>query len=83
MEQVSAFADFKSQISDLRSRVEGCSRQLRAWAQNLLDSNIKGQRHVSKKAMAENEHEKERERIERENREFIEELRRQTGSKLP
>ncbi|MBI2948510.1 MAG: four helix bundle protein [Verrucomicrobia bacterium] len=41
--------DFKSQISDLKSLAESCSRQLRAWADSLQNSEIKGQRHLNQK----------------------------------
>jgi four helix bundle protein len=39
--------DLKSQISDLKSLAESCSRQLRAWADSLQDSDIRGQRHLN------------------------------------
>jgi len=37
----------KSQISDLKLLAESCSRQIRAWADNLQNSDIKGQRHLT------------------------------------
>ncbi len=37
----------KSEISDLKSLAEGCSRQIRAWADNLQNTDIKGQRHLN------------------------------------
>jgi four helix bundle protein len=37
----------KSQISDLKSLAESCSRQIRAWADDLQNSDIKGQRHLN------------------------------------
>jgi four helix bundle protein len=40
-------ADLKSQISDLKSLAESCSRQLRAWAESLQNSDIRGQRHLN------------------------------------
>lgn len=40
-------ANLKSQISDLKSTAESCSRQLRAWADSLQNSDIKGQRHLN------------------------------------
>jgi four helix bundle protein len=40
-------ANLKSQISDLKSLAESCSRQIRAWANNLQNSDIKGQRHLN------------------------------------
>jgi four helix bundle protein len=42
-----ALKDFKSQISNLRSQAESCSRQIRAWADSLHNSPIKGQRHLN------------------------------------
>jgi four helix bundle protein len=43
-------ADLKSQISDLKSIAESCSRQLRGWADSLQNSEIKGQRHLTEKS---------------------------------
>lgn len=37
----------KSEISNLRSLAESCSRQIRGWADSLQNSNIKGQRHLN------------------------------------
>ncbi|MCP5521780.1 MAG: four helix bundle protein [Verrucomicrobiales bacterium] len=42
-------ADLDSQISDLKSTAESCSRQLRAWADSLQNSDIRGQRHLNDK----------------------------------
>jgi len=47
MEKRKSLADFKSEISDLKSMAESCSRQLRAWADSLQNSDIKGQRHLN------------------------------------
>jgi four helix bundle protein len=44
-----AFGNFKSQISNLKSIAESCSRQLRGWADCLQNSEIKGQRHLNDK----------------------------------
>lgn len=43
-------ADLKSQISDLRLLAESCSRQLRAWADSLQNSDIAGPRHLNEKS---------------------------------
>ncbi len=43
-------ADLKSQISNLKSLAESCSRQLRGWADSLQNSDIKGQRHLNDKS---------------------------------
>lgn len=45
-----ALVDFKSQISNLKSVAESCSRQLRAWADSLQNSEIEGQRHLNDKS---------------------------------
>src|SRR6266540_2115859 len=41
--------DFKSQIADLKSLAISCSKHLRAWADHLQNSNIKGQRHLNRR----------------------------------
>jgi four helix bundle protein len=45
----------KSEISNLKSLAESCSRQLRAWADSLQNSGIKGQRHLNNRVRAEDE----------------------------
>lgn len=40
-------ADLKSEISNLKSLAESCSRQLRAWADSLQNSDIAGPRHLN------------------------------------
>ncbi len=42
----------KSQISNLKSLSESVSRQLRAWADSLQNSSIKGQRHLNERSRA-------------------------------
>ena len=46
-ERRTALQDFQSQISNLKFQAESCSRQLRAWADSLQNSPIKGQRHLN------------------------------------
>src|SRR6516164_1911603 len=43
-------ADLRSQISNLKSIAESCSRQLRGWADSLQNSVIRGQRHLTDKS---------------------------------
>ena len=45
----------KSEISDLKSLSESCSRQIRAWADSLQNTNIKGQRHLNDQTRGEYE----------------------------
>ena len=40
----------QSQISDLKSLAESCSRQIRAWADHLQNSAIQGPRHLNDKS---------------------------------
>ena len=42
-------AHLQSQISDLSSLAESCSRQIRAWADHLQNTEIRGPRHLNDK----------------------------------
>jgi hypothetical protein len=42
----------KSEISNLKLEAEGISRQLRAWADSLQNSEIKGYRYLNEKEQA-------------------------------
>ena len=44
------FGDFRSEISDLKSRAESISRQLRAWADSLQNTDIRGTRYLTDKS---------------------------------
>jgi four helix bundle protein len=46
-ERFSEAEHLKSQISELKLLAESCSRQIRGWADNLQNSDIKGQRHLT------------------------------------
>ncbi len=48
-ERLKAFQDLKSEISNFKSQAESISRQLRAWADSLQNSEIKGQRYLNEK----------------------------------
>jgi len=48
----------KSQISDLVNCAVSCSRQLRAWADSLQNSEIQGQRHLNDRSRADYERKK-------------------------
>jgi four helix bundle protein len=67
MERISAFADLKSEISNLKSLAETISRQLRGWAQHLQDSPIGGQRYLTSKL-------RQADKARRDRNEFIKEL---------
>ena len=48
-------APLQSEISNLRSVAENCSRQLRGWADSLQNSEIKGQRHLNERTRAQDD----------------------------
>jgi four helix bundle protein len=50
LERLGRFTHLKSPISALKSTAESCSRQLRAWAANLQESPIEGQRRLTEAA---------------------------------
>ncbi len=68
LERRPRFRNLKSQISNLKSLAEMCSRQLRGWAEHLQNSEIRGQRHLNEKTRAGY-------RSRKEAKEFEEELR--------
>jgi four helix bundle protein len=49
LERISAFRSLRNEIQALKRRAESCSRQLKAWAQSLQNSDFRGERHVSEK----------------------------------
>jgi four helix bundle protein len=54
-------AHFRSEISDLKTLAESCSRQLRGWADSLQNSRISGQRHLNEKSRSDYQKRKSRE----------------------
>ncbi len=67
LERLPDFVNFESEISDLKSRAESISRQLRAWADSLQNTEIRGTRYLTDKSRR-----TEKQRSERE--EFLAEL---------
>ena len=61
VERLSVFKDLKFEISNLKLLAEGVSRQLRAWADSLQNSEIKGQRYLNEKGRRIDKSKKERE----------------------
>jgi len=47
IERLPEFHDLRSEISDLRSKAESISRQLRAWADSLQNTDIRGTRYLT------------------------------------
>ena len=74
LERLPAFRDLKSEISNLKSMAEKISRQLRAWADSLQNTPIRGQRYLTEKS-------RRVERGEKDRQAFMEELRKvQSGN---
>jgi len=49
LERLPMFSDLKSEIANLKSLAESIARQLRAWADSLQNSEVKGQRYLTDK----------------------------------
>lgn len=71
LERRKRLANLKFQVSDLKSTAESCSRQLRAWADHLQNSDIKGQRHLNEKSRRQYRSEKDAEEFEHKLRDFL------------
>ena len=69
LERLPTFDNLKFQISNLKLQAENISRQLRAWADSIQNSEIKGQRYLTDKT-------RRTEKAKREREEFAAELRR-------
>ncbi len=67
LERLPVFTDLKFEISNLKSNAEGISRQLRAWADFLQNSDVRGQRYLTNKTKSRSKETRERE-------EFLKEL---------
>jgi four helix bundle protein len=61
IERIPTFQALKPRVELLKSKAESCSRQLKAWAQALQNSDFKGERHVSQKTKRATQAAKERE----------------------
>jgi len=48
-ERLEGFCDLKFEISNFKSKAEEVSRQLRAWADSLQNSDVRGQRYLTNK----------------------------------
>ncbi len=67
LDRLPEFTDLRSEISDLRSRAESISRQLRAWADSLQNTEIRGTRYLTDKSRRSDKQRNERD-------EFLKEL---------
>jgi len=74
-----ALVDFRSEISNLKSLAESCSRQLWGWADSLQNSDIAGPRHLNDRSRDAWE----KRRASEEGRKTFEAREREMVSKLP
>jgi four helix bundle protein len=49
LDRLPSFAGLKSDLNLLKSKAESCSKQLKAWAESLQNSDYKGERYVNEK----------------------------------
>jgi len=76
LDRLPEFTSLKSEISDLRSKAESISRQLRAWADSLQNTDIRGTRYLTDKSRRIDQQRRERE-------EFLKELEQIRNRKAP
>jgi four helix bundle protein len=76
LDRLPEFTNLKFEISDLRSKAESISRQLRAWADSLQNTEIRGTRYLTDKSRRIDEQRRERE-------EFLKELEQIRNRKAP
>jgi four helix bundle protein len=74
LERLACFCDLKFEISNLKLASEGISRQLRAWADFLQNSDVRGQRYLTNKTKSKSKEARERE-------EFLKELEQARNQK--
>jgi len=67
LERMPSFNELRPDLASIQAKAESCSRQLKAWAQSLQDSDLKGERHVNEKT-------KRADQVTRDREEFLKEL---------
>jgi len=77
VERFEEAAHLKSQISNLISKAESCSRQIRGWADSLQNSDIKGQRHLNNQTRTRYQAQKRSDAFEKQIKEILQKARPQ------
>lgn len=67
LDRLPAFIALKSAVANVRAKAESCSKQLKAWAESIQNSDYRGERYVTEKSRRSNQTSRERE-------EFLQEL---------
>ena len=76
-ERSNKFSNFRSEISNLISRVESISKQLNGWIESLKNSDIKGVRYLNDRVRADIQRSKEDEEFDREIKSMVEKAARE------
>jgi hypothetical protein len=67
LNRLPGFTELSSETRSVKSKAESCSKQLKAWAESLQNSDYKGERYVTEKVKRSDQANRERE-------EFLKEL---------
>jgi four helix bundle protein len=76
LEHLPLFNELRPDVGRVKAKAESCSKQLKAWAQSLQDSDFKGERHVNQKTKCIDQAAREREEFLKE----LSEIRQKTAS---
>lgn len=76
-ERSNKFSNFRSEISNLISRVESISKQLNGWTESLKNSDIKGVRYLNDRVRTDIQRSKEDEEFDREIKSMVEKAARE------
>jgi len=66
LERLPGFDRLRGEIRALKPKAESCSKQLKAWAESLQNSEMKGERYVTDKARETSQNSRERDEFLRE-----------------
>ncbi len=77
-ERSNKFSNFRSEISNLISRVESISKQLNGWIESLKNSDIKGVRYLNDRVRADIQRSKQDEEFDREIKAMVEKAARES-----
>lgn len=67
LNRLPGFIELKNDIAKLKTKAESCSKQLKAWAESIQNSDYKGERYVTNKLRRSCQ-------VTREREEFLQEL---------
>jgi len=83
LERLAIFQNLRFEISNLKLTAEGIARQIRAWAESLQNSEIKGQRYLNEKGRRVSREKKDEEDFRKEIEHILEMKRKGSGEPNP